>query len=199
MLLPTIKESRDSPRWIMPSPPEDGQGVLKAAKPHFQKSILEITRADVVTLLDGYGDRPGMKKLVHSVLRKPFNWAVGLETGMWQLRFERAKNNQLHRIPLNALAIAELRRFGGCTTCAGQGQAISGRWMFPWKSPKRSSIISAARPPASPGSITSMNMRRKSALLAAIPVRPGPVPAGDAGPGASPIRQLHQKLGSKLK
>lgn len=161
---------------------EDGEGVLKAAKPHFQKTILEITRADVVTLLDSYSDRPGMKKLVHSVLRKLFNWAVDrgdldrspiekmkapktpparkrvlspeelialwhacadlgdlwrpflrllictlqrreevagldwseidLDTGMWQLPRERAKNDQPHRIPLNALAIAELRALG---------------------------------------------------------------------------------------
>ncbi|NIJ64251.1 integrase [Sphingomonas leidyi] len=51
------------------------EGILNAAKPHFDKSIRDITRADVVQHLDRYNDRPGMKKLVHSTLRKLFNWA----------------------------------------------------------------------------------------------------------------------------
>lgn len=52
------------------------QGALNAAKPHLAKTIHEITRSDVVQYLDRYGDRPGMKKLIHSILRKFFNWAV---------------------------------------------------------------------------------------------------------------------------
>ncbi|MCK9549764.1 site-specific integrase [Aquamicrobium sp.] len=161
---------------------KSGEGVLKAVKPHFQKALPEITRSDVVELLDGYSDRPGMKKLVHSVLRKLFNWAVdrgdldrspidrmkapktpparkrvlspeevvalwhacadlgdlwrpfirllictlqrreevaGLDwseidfdTAMWQLPLERAKNDHPHRVPLNALALVELRSLG---------------------------------------------------------------------------------------
>lgn len=156
-----------------------GEGVLNAVKPHFEKTLPEIRRSDVVELLDSYSDRPGMKKLVHSVLRKLFNWAVDrgdldrspidrmkapktpaprrrvltpeelialwhacadlgdlwrpfirllictlqrreevasldwseidLGTSMWQLPLERAKNDHPHRVPLNALAIAELR------------------------------------------------------------------------------------------
>lgn len=155
------------------------EGVLKAAKPHFTKSVREITRADVVQHLDRYNDRPGMKKLVHSTFRKLLNWAedrgdidrspidrmkapkavaarrrvlspeeicaawhaaaelgslwrgyirlllctmarrdevasldwseLDLNTAMWELPGERAKNDQPHRIPLNALALTELR------------------------------------------------------------------------------------------
>ena len=161
---------------------QSGEGVLKAVKPHFQKALPEIIRSDVVALLDSYSDRPGMKKLVHSVLRKLFNWAVDrgdldrspiekmkapktpparkrvlspeevvalwhacadlgdlwrpfirllictlqrreevaaldwseldLDTAMWQLPLERAKNEHPHRVPLNALALVELRALG---------------------------------------------------------------------------------------
>ena len=155
------------------------EGILNAAKIHFDKSIRDITRADVVQHLDRYNDRPGMKKLVHSTFRKLFNWAedrgdidrspidrmkapkavasrrrilspeeiiaawhaaadlgslwrpyirlllctmarreevanmdwaeIDLDAAMWELPSERAKNDQPHRIPLNALAIEELR------------------------------------------------------------------------------------------
>lgn len=54
-----------------------GQGTLKAIKPHFAgKALDQITRSDVATLLDSYADRPGARKLTHSVLRKLFNWAT---------------------------------------------------------------------------------------------------------------------------
>lgn len=155
------------------------EGILNAAKAHFDKSIRDITRADVVQHLDRYNDRPGMKKLVHSTFRKFFNWAedrgdidrspidrmkapkavaarrrvlsaeeiiaawhaagdlgslwrpyirlllctmarreevasmdwaeIDLNMAMWELPAERAKNDQSHRIPLNALALDELR------------------------------------------------------------------------------------------
>jgi len=155
------------------------EGLLNAAKPHFDKSIRDITRADIAQHLDRYNDRPGMKKLVHSTFRKLFNWAedrgdldrspidrmkapkavaprrrvlsaeeviavwhaaaelgalwrpyirlllctmarreevanmdwaeVDLAAAMWQLPAERAKNGRPHRIPLNALAMKELR------------------------------------------------------------------------------------------
>ncbi|MCW4460831.1 site-specific integrase [Sphingomonas sp. BT-65] len=56
---------------------EDGESVMNAAKPHFEnKPITALKRKDVTELLDSYSDRPGQKKLVHSVLRKFFNWAV---------------------------------------------------------------------------------------------------------------------------
>lgn len=56
---------------------KDGESVLNAAKPHFDnKAITAIKRKDVTDWLDTYADRPGAKKLVHSVLRKFFNWAV---------------------------------------------------------------------------------------------------------------------------
>ena len=55
----------------------DAQRILITAKKHFGgKSILEIRRSDVAQWLDTYSDRPGMKKLVHSVFRKMFNWAA---------------------------------------------------------------------------------------------------------------------------
>lgn len=158
------------------------EGVLNAVKPHFEKALPDIRRSDIVELLDSYSDRPGMKKLVHSVLRKLFNWAVDrgdldrspidrmkapktpaarrrvltpeelialwhacaelgdlwrpfirllictlqrreevaslswseidLRTSMWELPLERAKNEHPHRVPLNALAITELKSLG---------------------------------------------------------------------------------------
>jgi len=56
---------------------KDGESVLNKAKPHFcGKAITAITRKNVTDWLDSYADRPGQKKLVHSVFRKFFNWAV---------------------------------------------------------------------------------------------------------------------------
>lgn len=155
------------------------EGILNAAKPHLTNAIQDITRAEVVQHLDRYNDRQAMKKLVHSTLRKFFNWAVDrgdldrspidrmkapkavaarrrvlsaeeiiavwqasvklgslwrpyirlllctmarreevanmdwaeidLNGAMWELPGIRAKNDMTHRIPLNALAVAELR------------------------------------------------------------------------------------------
>ena len=56
---------------------KSGQGVLNNVKPSFRgRSLPSIKRNDVAALLDQYADRPGMKKLTHSVLRKLFNWAA---------------------------------------------------------------------------------------------------------------------------
>lgn len=158
---------------------KDAEGILKAVRPYLDKVVHDITRADVVEVLDRYNDRPGRKKMVHSVLRKFFNWSVDrgdldrspidrmkapkpvparrrvlsaeeiialwqasadlgpiwrpcirlllctlarreevanmdwseidLTGAVWELPEERAKNNRTHRIPLNALAQAELR------------------------------------------------------------------------------------------
>lgn len=56
---------------------KSGQNVLKAVKPHFKnRPLTSIKRKDVTELLDAYVDRPGARKLTHSVLRKLFNWAV---------------------------------------------------------------------------------------------------------------------------
>lgn len=155
------------------------EGILKAAKPHFSKSVRDITRGDIVQHLDRYNDRPAMKKPVHSTFRKLLNWAedrgdidrspidrmkapkavqprkrvlsaeeliavwhasaklaplwrryirllvctlarreevsgldraeLDMREAMWELPADRAKNDQTHRIPLNALAMAELR------------------------------------------------------------------------------------------
>lgn len=40
------------------------------------RSIHEITRADIVKVMDDYSDRPARRKEIHSVLRKLFNWAA---------------------------------------------------------------------------------------------------------------------------
>lgn len=40
------------------------------------RPIHEITRGDIVKVMDDYSDRPARRKEIHSVLRKLFNWAV---------------------------------------------------------------------------------------------------------------------------
>jgi len=40
------------------------------------RPIHEITRADIVKVMDDYSDRPARRKEIHSVLRKLFNWAT---------------------------------------------------------------------------------------------------------------------------
>jgi integrase len=160
-----------------------GQGTLNAIKPFFVgKSLDQIRRSDIAELLDCYADRPGARKLAHSVLRKLFNWAadrgdlehspiagmkapkavparrrvlspgelalvwhasqkqgelwgpfvrllivtlqrrdevasldwseIDMDAAVWNLPAERAKNDQPHRIPLNTLAITELKALG---------------------------------------------------------------------------------------
>jgi integrase len=47
------------------------------AKPRWgKKPLAKISRNDVVRLMDEYAGRPGSRKMIHSVLRKLFNWAV---------------------------------------------------------------------------------------------------------------------------
>lgn len=54
-----------------------GQGMLNAIKPRFKgKSLDKIKRLDIAELVESYADRPGARKLAHSILRKMFNWAV---------------------------------------------------------------------------------------------------------------------------
>jgi integrase len=40
------------------------------------RPVNEITRADIVKVLDEYSDRPARRKEIHSLLRKLFNWAT---------------------------------------------------------------------------------------------------------------------------
>ena len=40
------------------------------------RPVHEITRADIVKVLDEYSDRPARRKEIHSLLRKFFNWAT---------------------------------------------------------------------------------------------------------------------------
>lgn len=54
-----------------------GENALRPAKRAFAgRTIRDVSRADVAGFLDGYTDRPGAKKLLHSLLRKLFNWAA---------------------------------------------------------------------------------------------------------------------------
>lgn len=44
-----------------------------------KKALTALKRADMVKLMDDYADRPGSRKVIHSLLRKLFNWAVDRE------------------------------------------------------------------------------------------------------------------------
>jgi integrase len=60
--------------------PEAMRTLENVVKPRWgRRSLLSLTRADMVKLMDEYADRPGRKKYVHSLLRKLFNWAVDRE------------------------------------------------------------------------------------------------------------------------
>ena len=57
--------------------PEAMRVLENVAKPRWKKqSLASLGRADMVRLFDEYADRPGMRKMIHSLLRKLFNWAV---------------------------------------------------------------------------------------------------------------------------
>lgn len=57
--------------------PEAMRVLENIAKPRWgKKGLNTIKRTDVVKLMDDYADRPAMRKQIHSVLRKLFNWAV---------------------------------------------------------------------------------------------------------------------------
>ena len=57
----------------------EGKRILDVnVKPVWKnRALTTITRGDVAELLDGFVDRPGMKKATHSVIRKLFKWAAG--------------------------------------------------------------------------------------------------------------------------
>lgn len=54
--------------------------IEKVFKPRWgKKPLTALKRADMVKLMDDYADRPGSRKVIHSLLRKLFNWAVDRE------------------------------------------------------------------------------------------------------------------------
>ncbi|MFM6830674.1 MAG: tyrosine-type recombinase/integrase [Novosphingobium sp.] len=60
--------------------PEQQRILENVLKPRWgKKSLIALKRADMVKLMDDYADRPGSRKVVHSLLRKLFNWAVDRE------------------------------------------------------------------------------------------------------------------------
>lgn len=65
--------------WV-DSWPEAMRVVESVFKPRWgKKPLTALKRADMVKLMDDYADRPGMRKHIHSILRKLFNWAVDRE------------------------------------------------------------------------------------------------------------------------
>lgn len=57
--------------------PEAMRVLENVVKPRWgKKSLIALKRADMVKLMDDYSDRPGSRKIIHSLLRKLFNWAV---------------------------------------------------------------------------------------------------------------------------
>jgi integrase len=60
--------------------PEQLRILENVLKPRWGKRPLTaLKRADMVKLMDDYADRPGSRKVIHSLLRKLFNWAVDRE------------------------------------------------------------------------------------------------------------------------
>ncbi len=60
--------------------PEQQRILENVLKPRWGKKALSVLkRADMVKLMDDYADRPGSRKVIHSLLRKLFNWAVDRE------------------------------------------------------------------------------------------------------------------------
>ena len=60
--------------------PEQQRILENVLKPRWSKKALTaLKRADMVKLMDDYADRPGSRKVIHSLLRKLFNWAVDRE------------------------------------------------------------------------------------------------------------------------
>jgi hypothetical protein len=57
--------------------PEAMRVLENVVKPRWGKrSLMSLKRSDMVKLMDDYADRPGSRKIIHSLLRKLFNWAV---------------------------------------------------------------------------------------------------------------------------
>ena len=68
--------------WV-DSWPEAMQVVESVFKPRWgKKSLAALKRADMVKLMDGHADRPGMRKHIRSILRKPFNCRVLIERSL---------------------------------------------------------------------------------------------------------------------
>jgi integrase len=60
--------------------PEQQRILENVFKPRWgKKALTSLKRADMVKLMDDYADRPGSRKVIHSLLRKLFNWAVDRE------------------------------------------------------------------------------------------------------------------------
>lgn len=60
--------------------PEQQRILENVLKPRWgRKPLTALKRADMVKLMDDYADRPGSRKVIHSLLRKLFNWAVDRE------------------------------------------------------------------------------------------------------------------------
>lgn len=60
--------------------PEQQRILENVLKPRWgKKALTALKRADMVKLMDDYADRPGSRKVIHSLLRKLFNWAVDRE------------------------------------------------------------------------------------------------------------------------
>lgn len=60
--------------------PEQMRILENVLKPRWgKKALTALKRADMVKLMDDYADRPGSRKVIHSLLRKLFNWAVDRE------------------------------------------------------------------------------------------------------------------------
>jgi integrase len=60
--------------------PEQQRILENVLKPRWgKKALTALKRADMVKLIDDYADRPGSRKVIHSLLRKLFNWAVDRE------------------------------------------------------------------------------------------------------------------------
>jgi integrase len=57
--------------------PEQLRIIENVLKPRWgKKALTALKRADMVKLMDDYANRPGSRKVIHSLLRKLFNWAV---------------------------------------------------------------------------------------------------------------------------
>lgn len=60
--------------------PEQQRILENVLKPRWgKKALTALKRADMVKLMDDYAYRPGSRKVIHSLLRKLFNWAVDRE------------------------------------------------------------------------------------------------------------------------
>jgi integrase len=60
--------------------PEQLRILENVLKPRWGKRPLStLKRCDMIKLMDDYADRPGSRKVIHSLLRKLFNWAVDRE------------------------------------------------------------------------------------------------------------------------